>query len=446
MDIDNIAISDLNILPTDREERSLSQVLDHTHSSLGRLALLARLRSPLRSAQEITGVQSSCRFLATHASDVRAILLRAQPDNVRSYLDSSLEGLSNSQMLPQFIEHLWLRVRYASVVVELTRGLESAKGMVDSLAGLESLLRAAPPGPLTPVIEAIENARGRLNGPKIETRRPHTVFAALRLDARWRRDDKALFEGVLEAMAAVDAMLSLGLATLDNRWEFPKLVAPEQDVWFEGLYHPLVVDAVPNDFRVEGGRGVVILTGPNTAGKSTFLRAAGIAVYLTHLGCGIPAQSAEVPLFDALFTSMNVTDSVVRGESLFLAEARRLKRLLTMLSDDRRVFALLDEPLKGTNLLDAREAISRVAGSLAKTAHTVTLVASHVLDYESGLAEPEHLRWQHFTAVPLGDRLVCDYRMHTGLSAQRLGMHILEKEGVLRLLARLEKSARAAFD
>lgn len=98
------------------------------------------------------------------------------------------------------------------------------------------------------------------------------------------------------------------------------------------------------------------VTGPNMAGKSTFLKAVAIAVLLAQAGCGVPASSMEFAPAGAIFSSVNIVDNVNAGESFYLAEVRRIAALARALHENGSVLAIVDEPFRGTNVPDAAEA------------------------------------------------------------------------------------------
>jgi DNA mismatch repair ATPase MutS len=92
------------------------------------------------------------------------------------------------------------------------------------------------------------------------------------------------------------------------------------------------------------------------AGKSTFLKAMALAVFLAHLGCGVPATAMDFPVVGTVFSSVHIVDNLSAGESFYLAEVRRMRALALALSEHQSVFAVVDEPFRGTNVHDAAEA------------------------------------------------------------------------------------------
>jgi DNA mismatch repair ATPase MutS len=208
----------------------------------------------------------------------------------------------------------------------------------------------------------------------------------------------------------------------------------------DALYHPFLgSSAVANDLHLDDQTRVCFVTGPNMAGKSTFLRATGIAVLLAHLGAGVPAAAMEFVPAATLFTSIELADDLAAGHSFYLAEVRRIGALATALSEFGSAVAIIDEPFRGTNVHDAAEATLAIMTRLAEHPASLTFVASHVAEVVPTIRADPRISFRYFVADTTADPPGFDYRLRTGVSDQRLGMTLLRQEGVLD---RLERSTR----
>jgi len=170
------------------------------------------------------------------------------------------------------------------------------------------------------------------------------------------------------------------------------------------------------------------------AGKSTFLKALGIAVLLAHAGCGVPAASMEFPIVRTIFSSVQIVDNLSAGESFYLAEVRRIKSLAVALRDHHSTIAVLDEPFRGTNVHDAAEATLAVISRLVSHPAALVFVASHLAEIVPSIVDDPRVCLLHFSADINAEQPVFDYKLRRGLSTQRLGMTLLKQEGVLDLL------------
>jgi DNA mismatch repair protein MutS len=118
------------------------------------------------------------------------------------------------------------------------------------------------------------------------------------------------------------------------------------------------------------------------AGKSTFIKSVGTAVFLAHIGMGVPAQQMQLSLFDGILSNINVADNLVKGESYFYNEVQRIKATVIKISDGRKWLILIDELFKGTNVEDAMKCSSTVIEGLIKITNSLFILSTHL--YEIG--------------------------------------------------------------
>jgi DNA mismatch repair ATPase MutS len=140
-----------------------------------------------------------------------------------------------------------------------------------------------------------------------------------------------------------------------------------------------------------------------------------------------------VPL-GALFASVQNHDDMAAGESFYLAEVRRIKAPAAVLRAQEGAFAVIDEPFRGTNVHDAAEATMAIIDRVAKRSGALIFIASHLGELTATLAGDGSVRLLHFAAQVGDGPPRFDYRLRDGASLQRLGMKLLEQEGVLELL------------
>jgi DNA mismatch repair ATPase MutS len=134
----------------------------------------------------------------------------------------------------------------------------------------------------------------------------------------------------------------------------------------ENTYHPLLQTPTAYTLQLKKNSNFLFLTGANMAGKSTFIKAVGVGVYLAHLGMGVPATKMELTLFDGLLSNINVMDNIVKGESYFYNEVKRIKNTIEKISDGKNWLILIDELFKGTNVQDAMKCSTAVIEGLRK--------------------------------------------------------------------------------
>jgi DNA mismatch repair ATPase MutS len=153
---------------------------------------------------------------------------------------------------------------------------------------------------------------------------------------------------------------------------------------------------------------------------------------------GVPARAMRFRPAESLFTSLRVGDSLNGGVSYFQAEARRVKAAAELLVRNAHVVLLFDELFKGTNIKDAFDASDRVLRAFAHAPHGLVVVSSHLIELVDSLSREHNMAQRYFDATVEDGTLRFDYLMKEGMSTQRLGMAVLEREGVLRVLQDLQ--------
>jgi DNA mismatch repair ATPase MutS len=230
----------------------------------------------------------------------------------------------------------------------------------------------------------------------------------------------------------LEALSSLG----GYAYEHPADVFPEfteTSPYFEaqGLAHPLLSDrdAVRNDLRLGGDLRVLIISGPNMAGKSTFVRAVGINAVLAQ--CAAPVRARRLRLSPlAVGASICVLDSLQGGISRFYAEIRRLKQITDLTQGPLAVLFLLDEFLQGTNSHDRRLGAGAMVRSLIERG-TIGLVTTHDLAMTE-IAEELGARAAnaHFEDHLEDGKVIFDYRLHPGVVKTTNALNLMRSIGL----------------
>jgi DNA mismatch repair protein MutS len=171
-----------------------------------------------------------------------------------------------------------------------------------------------------------------------------------------------------------EAYLSISDGIVRHGFIFPSF--EETTFSTEGLYHPLLKNPVKNNLTAS--RNVILLTGPNMSGKSTFLKAISLCVYLGHTGLAVPASKAIIPFFTTISVAINLTDSIVSGYSHFMSEIFTLKNVLEDATDKNKCFAVFDELFRGTNIEDAAEISTATIKGLVKFTNSLFFISTHL--------------------------------------------------------------------
>jgi ABC-type multidrug transport system fused ATPase/permease subunit len=248
---------------------------------------------------------------------------------------------------------------------------------------------------------------------------------------KWRSLNKLMVRGWLDKIAEVDALNSLGTFHFNNSDNFFPVLHDDLSIQSEEMGHPLIASKgrVNNSFKM-GPENIMLITGANMAGKSTFLRTAGVNLILALSGSSVCAKYFACPLI-SLHTSMRATDSLVDHQSYFYAELSRLKGIMEEVRDDKPMLVLLDEILRGTNSKDKQEGSIGLLNQFV--AHDVLLMlASHdVVLGELEKKYPSAIRNYCFESEIENNELTFDYTLHQGVANKANATFLMQQMGIL---------------
>ena len=173
------------------------------------------------------------------------------------------------------------------------------------------------------------------------------------------------------------------------------------------------------------------------AGKSTFIKAVGSAVFLAHIGMGVPASSMRLSLLDGMLSNINIMDDISKGESYFYNEVQRIKSTINKINNGKKWLILIDELFKGTNVEDAMICSKTVIEGLIKIPQSLFILSTHLYEISASLNHHSNITFCYFETNVDGDAFSFNYQLKSGVSNDRLGYLILKKEGVVSMLKNL---------
>lgn len=245
------------------------------------------------------------------------------------------------------------------------------------------------------------------------------------------------FDSWLNIWYQLDAYNSLAnFAYLNPEYNFPDFIEnPKENNYLleaKSLGHPLIPDEVKieNDFEIRADNHLLIFTGSNMSGKSTFLRTIGINVLLSYSGAPVDSKSFTLHLMK-VFTCINVTDSVVDGISYFYAEVKRLKELLNELNGKSKmpVLFLIDEIFKGTNNIERLKGSQAYVKELLKK-NAAGIIATHDLELTRLADDHPEIKNYHFREEISYGKMVFTYNLYSGPCPTTNALKIMEMEGL----------------
>lgn len=260
--------------------------------------------------------------------------------------------------------------------------------------------------------------------------------------------EKALYEGLLHLLERQVRRLqdcAAGVAELDvlnnlaERADSLKLTRPQlaenPGLRIVGGRHPVVervceTPFVPNDLELSTGCRMLIITGPNMGGKSTYMRQTALIVLLAHMGAYVPAESAEIGPVDRIFTRIGASDDLASGRSTFMVEMTETANILHNATPNSLV--LMDEVGRGTSTFDGLSLAWACAEHLAREVKAFTLFATHYFELTTLEEEHADIRNVHLDAVEHGDHIVFLHAVKSGPANQSYGLQVAALAGVPR--------------
>ena len=266
--------------------------------------------------------------------------------------------------------------------------------------------------------------------------------------------EKVLYEEILQALlphipdlqrnASAVAQLDV-LSTFAERAEALNYVAPEfspeAGLEIAGGRHPVVEQIaqpfIANDVALSPYRQLLLITGPNMGGKSTFMRQTALIVLLAHCGCYVPAVSARMGTIDRIFTRIGASDDLAGGRSTFMVEMTETANILHNATQHSLV--LLDEIGRGTSTFDGLSLAWAVARQLLEKNRSYTLFATHYFELTRIVEEFKQAANVHLDAVEHGKGIVFLHRVEEGPASQSYGLQVAQLAGIPKSVVAMAK-------
>jgi DNA mismatch repair protein MutS len=235
------------------------------------------------------------------------------------------------------------------------------------------------------------------------------------------------FEAFWKECFLFEAYLSLGIAMQKHGFVFPEFT--KDAFLLKQFYHPALANPVKNDFSTNSN--VILLTGANMSGKSTFLKAVSLCVYLGHLGLGVPAAKAAIPYFNSISVGINLNDNIASGYSHFMTEVLNLKAIVSEAAAHKTCFAVFDELFRGTNIDDAVDISTTTIKGLTRYKNCLFFISTH-LEQLKYLEEIQNNKVSaYYIECELeGNRPTFTYTLKQGWSDVKIGRILFDREGL----------------
>ena len=231
---------------------------------------------------------------------------------------------------------------------------------------------------------------------------------------------------VAKVISEIDVLQSFATVTEENNYVRPT-ITEERTLKIIEDRHPVVEkviqgEFVPNDIKMDAGTDILLITGPNMAGKSTYMRQVAITVIMAQMGCFVPAKEAILPIFDHIFTRIGASDDLVSGESTFMVEMMEANYAISNATDKSLI--LFDELGRGTATFDGMALAQAIIEYIHHKIKAKTFFSTHyheLTDLEQTLTGVKNI---HVSALEENGNIIFLHKIKEGSVDKSYGIHV----------------------
>lgn len=240
-------------------------------------------------------------------------------------------------------------------------------------------------------------------------------------------------QSLADAVASLDVLQAFATISEKYRWIKPKLTNGSDMRIIDGR-HPVVEKVmghqsyVPNDVVMNKDTQILLITGPNMSGKSTYMRQLALTVIMAQMGCFIPAKSAVIPIFDQIFTRIGAADNLIAGQSTFMVEMQESNEALQYATPHSLI--LFDELGRGTATYDGMSLAQAIIEYVHNHIHAKTLLSTHYHGLTELSKTLPHLKNVHVGATEKNGNLVFLHKVEDGPADKSYGIHVAKLAGL----------------
>ncbi len=233
-------------------------------------------------------------------------------------------------------------------------------------------------------------------------------------------------QNIAKVLSEIDVLQSFATITEENNYVRPILV-DERDMLIIDDRHPVIEkvikdEYVPNDIIMDKKTNILLITGPNMAGKSTYMRQVAISVIMAQIGCFVPASKAKMPIFDAIYTRIGASDDLVSGESTFMVEMNEANNAISNATENSLI--LFDELGRGTATFDGMALAQSIIEYIHDQIKCKTLFSTHyheLTDLENNLKGLKNI---HVSAHEENGNITFLHKIKPGSIDKSYGIHV----------------------
>jgi DNA mismatch repair ATPase MutS len=435
--VDQQTLTDLQLFGTD------SSVLDiflKAKTKIGGVVIRQMMETPSSDLDELQTRKLSIEYFQKEKTGFD--ITERLSDDILYYLGMGYPIIENN-----YFNILIISIKYffspTSELFNIHNGISSVATILHRLKS--DLSNRSEIGCPVLLRENLRKAKIFLDSPRvinllsISKKRNLKIRHTLKYDVLLRSKLKNEMNFIFNLIHEIDALETIGRVAQERNFCFPSYQEEETtargEIEMISLFHPLLSSPVKYNLEIKPHEILSIITGPNMAGKSTFLKAVGIAVYLGHVGFPVPASKIKIPIFKGLTTTINISDDINRGYSHFYSEIARIKEVIQDIKEHRTMFVIFDELFRGTNVKDAFDGSLALAKEFSRLKNNKIFISTHIVEIVDDLIRSNvNVVFKYFNAEINGKEITYDFTLKDGFSNQRLGLVILEREKIIETI------------
>ncbi|KTC68170.1 DNA mismatch repair protein MutS [Legionella birminghamensis] len=244
-----------------------------------------------------------------------------------------------------------------------------------------------------------------------------------------------------DSISQLDVLVNLAERAISYHWTCPQFME-QQAIHITAGRHPVIElirqdQFIANDLTLEPQRNMLLITGPNMGGKSTYMRQTALIVLLAHIGSYVPAQRANLSIIDKIFTRIGASDDLASGRSTFMVEMTETAHILRQATSNSLV--LIDEIGRGTSTYDGMALAYAVCVYLANTVKAFTLFSTHYFELTSLPDQYPCIINKHLQVKLIEGKIVFLYHIEEGCTDRSYGLEVAQLAGLPAEVLKLAK-------
>lgn len=432
---DKQTLGDLNI-PGKYKNHSIFKLFNNVCTGGGERLLDYMFQHPLMDEREINKRSGIFRYFQTRGLGFP--FNEAEISEVENYLGAAgggsfvIIGLNNIQK--KVLKLIGLDKEFNL----LQKGIKETVSFINEVHSyLNTLEKGDPTNPFKEQVRLINDLyeRKELHWLSSPINGDLPIIKMMQYDYLLRKVFHQELKQLLQVVYEIDVNTAVSTVARENDFSYAKILPKEDNlIQIIEVWHPRLKKPIANSIKVDRDKNVIFLTGANMAGKSTFMKSFGIAIYLSHMGFPIAARDMTISVQDGIYTSINVPDNLNEGYSHFYAEVLRVKKVAEEVAQGKNLVVIFDELFKGTNVKDAFDATVAVTEAFSELRNCSYIISTHIIEAADDLKRLDNF---HFVFLPTkmqGTIPIYTYKLENGVTEDRHGKMIIDNERIIEIL------------